>query len=133
PHMRLDDGRFTINLIDAYLNKKPFKMYGDGSSTRSFCYIDDLVSGIIKVYQTEKAIGEVINLGNPTEYTLSDAIKTFEGVIGSELPKEYIATPPDDPKKRKPDIAKAKSLLGWEPTIDFKTGIAKTLKYYEAK
>jgi nucleoside-diphosphate-sugar epimerase len=131
--MRLDDGRFTINLIDSHINGKPFKMFGDGSSTRSFCYIDDLLSGIIKVYETESMVGQVINLGNPVEFTLTDAIKEFESITGKELKKEYIDTPPDDPKKRKPDITKAKNLLNWEPTIDFKTGMAKTLKYYETK
>jgi nucleoside-diphosphate-sugar epimerase len=108
-------------------------MFGDGSSTRSFCYIDDLLSGIIKVYETESAIGQVINLGNPVEFTIADAIKEFESITGKELNKEYMAAPPDDPKKRKPDITKAKNLLNWEPTIDFKTGMAKTLKYYETK
>ena len=133
PHMRLDDGRFTINLIDSHINGKPFKMFGDGSSTRSFCYIDDLLSGIIKVYEAQSAIGQVINLGNPVEFTLADAIKEFESITGQELNKEYIDTPPDDPKKRKPDITKAKNLLNWEPTIDFKTGMKKTLDYYLSK
>jgi UDP-glucuronate decarboxylase len=131
PAMRLDDGRFTINLIDAYLNHKSFKMYGDGSSTRSFCYIDDLVDGIIKISETDKAIAQVINLGNPTEYTLSEAIAVFESITGSELEKEVLGNQPDDPKRRKPDISKAKELLGWEPKVDFKTGMQKTLEYYQ--
>lgn len=131
PHMRLDDGRFTINLIDSYLNHKPFKMHGNGSSTRSFCYIDDLVRGIMAVFATDSAVGEVINLGNPNEYTLNEAIKIFESIIGQELPKVSSPTQPDDPKKRRPDISKAKHLLDWEPKIDFATGIKKTLQYYQ--
>jgi nucleoside-diphosphate-sugar epimerase len=131
PHMRLDDGRFTINLIDSVINKKPFKMYGDGESTRSFCYIDDLVGGIVKVYETDAAIAEVINLGNPTELTINQAIKTFESLAGVELQKENEAAQADDPKKRKPDITKAKKILGWEPKIDFKTGMKKTLEFYQ--
>lgn len=132
PMMRLDDGRFTINLVDSFVNKKPFKVYGDGSSTRAFCYIDDLVNGIVKVFEHDEAIGEVINLGNPIEFTLSDAIKVFESVAGGELVKEYLAAQRDDPKKRKPDITKAKKLLGWEPTVDFATGMKKTLAYYQS-
>lgn len=132
PHMRLDDGRFTINLIDSYLTHKPFKMFGDGSSTRSFCYIDDLLAGIIKVYGADKAIGQVINLGNPSELSLSSAISIFEEVIGAKLPKENLSSQPDDPKLRRPDISKAKELLSWEPTIDFKTGMKKTLNYYQS-
>lgn len=131
PAMRLDDGRFTINLIDSYLNHKPFKIFGTGSSTRSFCYIDDLIAGIINIFEKEQTIGQVINLGNPGEYTISEAIKVFEDIIGVELEKEIYDNQPDDPKRRKPDISKAKELLGWEPTIDFKTGIQKTLEYYK--
>lgn len=133
PYMRLDDGRFTINLIDAYLGHKPFKLFGDGSSTRSFCYIDDLVDGIMKIYAEDRALGEVINLGNPTEFTLSSAINTFESIIGEPLIKNQLGPQPDDPKKRRPDITKAKQLLNWEPKIDFKTGIANTLAFYQSK
>lgn len=131
PNMRLDDGRFTINLIDSYINQKPFKMYGEGNSTRSFCYIDDLVEGIARVFATESGVGEVINLGNPTEYTLNEAIKVFESVTGSQLSKEYVSSQADDPKKRQPDITKAKSMLGWEPQIDFAAGMKKTLEHYQ--
>lgn len=130
PNMRLDDGRFTINLVDSYVNHKPFKIYGDGSATRSFCYIDDLVEGIMRVFAKTETIGEVINLGNPGEFTLKEAISVFEQIIGSELVKEYEGSHPDDPRKRKPDIAKAKNILGWEPTIDFASGMKKTLDYY---
>jgi nucleoside-diphosphate-sugar epimerase len=130
PNMRLDDGRFTINLIDALVNHKPFKMFGDGSATRSFCYIDDLIEGIMKVYSNDKVVGEVINLGNPTEYTLNEAINVFETVAGKKLDKEYVDSQPDDPKKRQPDITKAKQLLDWTPKVDFATGMKKTLEYY---
>lgn len=131
PSMRLDDGRFTINLIDSVVNQKPFKMYGDGSSTRSFCYISDLVGGIVKVFASEGAIGQVINLGNPTEYSLNDAIKSFESVVGHEIEKVYESTQPDDPKKRQPDITKARQLLDWEPVVSFEEGMKKTLAFYE--
>ncbi len=132
PMMRLDDGRFTINLIDSYLSHKPFKLYGDGSSTRSFCYIDDLVSGIYKVWQSQAMLGQVVNLGNPSELTIAQAIKIFEEITSSALDKEELPDQPDDPKRRCPDITKAKKILDWEPSIDFKTGMQKTLKYYQA-
>lgn len=133
PHMRLDDGRFTIGLINSYLNRKPFKMHGDGLATRSFCYIDDLVEGIMAIYFSEKTVGEVINLGNPKEYTLNEAISIFESITHEELSKVQSEAPPDDPKRRCPDISKAKRLLGWEPTIDFVSGMKKTLESYAKK
>lgn len=132
PHMRLDDGRFTISLIDATLNHKPFKTYGDGSITRSFCYIDDLVEGVLLVHAKD-TVGEVINLGNPTEISLRDAIQIFEKLSGTELVKVQGELQPDDPKKRKPDITKAQQLLGWTPQIDFATGMQKTLEFYMNK
>lgn len=133
PCMRLDDGRFTINLIDSFINNKPFKMYGDGSSTRSFCYVDDLVSGIMNVFGKDETIGQVINIGNPTELTLSNAVKIFEDVAGKELIKVYEGSQPDDPKKRKPDITKAQKILGWQPLVDFATGMKRTLEFYQSK
>lgn len=131
PHMRIDDGRFTLNLVDAHLNNKPFKIYGDGNTTRSFCYVDDLIEGIIRVFQTDKIIGDVINLGNPTELNINEAIKIFEKIIGKELVKAYFDAQSDDPRRRCPDISKAKRMLDWEPKIDFATGIKKTLQYYQ--
>ena len=131
PHMRLDDGRFTINLINAYLKHEPFKLFGDGLATRSFCYIDDLVEGIMRIYQSDQAIGEVVNLGNPKEYTLKQAIEIFESITGQSFSLTQAGEQPDDPKMRQPDITKAKTLLGWEPKIDFKTGMTRTLNYYQ--
>ncbi len=130
PGMRIDDGRFTINLIDSHLHNKPFAMYGDGRATRSFCYIDDLVEGIMQIYNTDQAAGEVINLGNPTELTLNEAITIFEKIVGKPLIKEQRSTMQDDPKRRNPDISKAKKMLGWEPQVDFSEGIKKTLEHY---
>jgi len=130
PRMRLDDGRFTIELVNCYLNHKPFILYGEGDATRSFCYIDDLVEGIFQMYAHD-IVGEPVNLGNPVEFVLRDAISTFEQVAGGKLELKREAAQQDDPKRRQPDITKAKSLLGWEPRIDFATGIRQTLKYYE--
>lgn len=130
PRMRLDDGRFTINLIDSAVHNNPFVLYGDGTSTRSFCYIDDLVTGIKSLFSTDRAVGEVINLGNPGEYSVTDSIKLVESLIGHSL--ELVKKPalPDDPKRRCPDITKAKKILEWEPKIDFETGLKKCLEYY---
>ncbi len=131
PGMRLDDGRFVVNLVNSALDNSPFALYGDGSTTRSFCYIDDLVEGIIKIYTTDSAIGEVINLGNPVETTMTEAIEIFESIIGKKLEKKLKQNRPDDPKRRCPDIGKAKKLLSWEPKTDFKTGMTKMLSFYE--
>jgi len=132
PKMRLDDGRFTINLVKSITNNKPFILYGDGSSTRSFCYIDDLIDGITKIFDHDETIGEVINLGNPSELSINESIKLVESLVGHKL--EIIKKPklPDDPKRRRPDITKAKKLLSWEPIIDFKTGITKMLTHYRS-
>lgn len=132
PRMRLDDGRFTINLVASYLNKAPFRLHGDMDRiTRSFCYIDDLVSGITKVYESDAMVGNVVNLGNPTELTLKEALQIFESVIEDKLSTVQVEVQSDDPKKRQPDITRANAILGWEPVVDFKTGIKKTLNYYQ--
>jgi nucleoside-diphosphate-sugar epimerase len=114
PGMRLDDGRFTINLIDSHLHNKSLAMYGDGSATRSFCYIDDLVEGIMRIYHSDQTVGEVINLGNPKELTLNEAIAIFEKIAGKLLIKEQRSSMQDDPKRRNPDISKAQKMLGWD-------------------
>lgn len=131
PGMRLDDGRFTINLINSFISHTPFNIYGDGSSTRSFCFIDDLVEGISRVFESEQMVGEVVNLGNPREFSIKEAITVFEKITGSPLEKVTLSEQVDDPKKRRPDIAKAKNILGWEPKIDFETGMKKTLEFYQ--
>ncbi len=130
PGMRLDDGRFIINLVSSGVNEKPFLLHGNGDVTRSFCYVDDLVEGIARVFAKEEMIGQVVNLGNPTEFTLNQAIQLFESLLGHELAKVAGATQPDDPKRRQPDITKAKNMLDWEPKIDLATGLKKTLEYY---
>lgn len=129
--MRLDDGRFVPNLINSHLTGAPFQIFGNGETTRSFGYIDDLVDGIVKVVGSGAMVGQVVNLGNPTELTINEAIATFEDVIGSSLNKQTMPTPPDDPTRRNPDITKAKELLGWSPKVDFAEGIAHTLEFYK--
>jgi len=131
PRLREDDGRFSINLVLSALRHLPFKIYGDGTSTRSFCYIDDLVDGILAVFGSDQAVGEVINLGNAGEYTVQDSIKLAETLTGSPLELVHLPALPDDPTRRQPDLSKAKSLLFWEPKIDFPTGLQKMLTYYQ--
>jgi nucleoside-diphosphate-sugar epimerase len=130
PRMRRDDGRFSIELINSALRNEPFVLYGDGSATRSFCYVDDLVAGIVQASKVDEAIGEVINLGNPGEFSISQSIALIESLIGHPLELTKKPSLPDDPKRRQPDISKAKRLLGWEPTTSFAEGLKKSLAYY---
>lgn len=130
PNMRLDDGRFIPTIVDCAINNKPFERFGDGSATRSFCYIDDLVEGIWRVFTKDNTIGEVINLGNPTEYKINDAIKILEETVGTKLTIKESPSLPDDPQRRRPDISKAKKLLRWEPKFELKKGLSQMLKHY---
>lgn len=130
PRMHPDDGRFIMNMIIAGVKDSPFTLFGDGSTTRSFCYINDLVSGINSVFENHEMIGEVVNLGNPEELSVRQAMDKFEDVAGVTLRIENKPALKDDPKRRNPDITKAKNLLQWEPTIPFKDGIKKMFDYY---
>ncbi|KKU45819.1 MAG: UDP-glucuronic acid decarboxylase 1 [Microgenomates group bacterium GW2011_GWC2_46_7] len=128
--MRLDDGRIVPNLLKSYLQDEPFAIYGDSSTTRSFAYIDDILDGIMRVYRSDQMIGEVVNLGNPQEFTLGETLKLFEKTIGHPLKTMLKPAPPEDPVRRSPDISKATKLLGWQPKITFAEGLKKTLEYY---
>lgn len=130
PRMRLDDGRFIPTLVDSIVNQKPFIRFGDGNSTRSFCYIDDLVAGIMAVFGSDSAVGEVINLGNPDEFTVNAAIKTAEKTLGAKLTVKEQPALPDDPKRRCPDISKASKILKWKPKVAFIDGIKKMVEFY---
>lgn len=127
--MRLDEGRFIPTIVDCALGGKTFNMFGDGSATRSFCHIDDLVSGIIKMYERD-VVGQVINLGNPEEFNLLEAIHVLETVTNKKLKIHQQEPLGDDPKRRKPDIEKAKKLLDWEPTVSFQEGIKRMYDSY---
>lgn len=130
PGMRLDDGRLIPELINSLLKKAPFKLYGDGSSSRSFCYIDDLVAGLLSMYHHE-VVGEVINLGNPREYTVAKVVKLAENATGQKIDITRLPALPDDPLRRRPDITKAKTLLTWEPKVGFEQGLIQMLKFYQ--
>ncbi len=133
PRMRLDDGRVIPNFVGQALRGEDLTVYGDGSQTRSFCYIDDLVEGIYRASIYDNLEGEVINLGNPEEYRIIDLAKKIIEKTNSESKIIFKPLPEDDPKRRCPDITKAKNLLSWEPKVSLDEGLEKTIKYFYSK
>jgi nucleoside-diphosphate-sugar epimerase len=130
PHSRPDDGRIVPNFIMQALQNEPITIYGDGSQTRSFCYVSDMVSGIMAAMFTPGTAGEVLNLGNPDEYTVLQFAQIIARQIGSEAGIVYLPLPEDDPTRRRPDITKAKAMLGWEPIVDLLTGVERTTEWF---
>lgn len=131
PRMRPTDGRVISNFINQAIHNKPMTVYGDGLQTRSLCFVSDMVSGLIALMESEKTKGEVVNLGNPEEYTMGDLATKVKMMTGSVSEITHTDLPPDDPTKRRPDITKAKALLGWEPQIRVETGLTETITYYK--
>lgn len=130
PRMDLEDGRAVIEFVTKALKNEPISVFGDGSQTRSFCYVDDLVDGIIKAMETEGTKGEVFNLGNPGEFTIADLATIVKRVTNSTSEIEMKeALPEDDPKRRKPDITKARTILKWEPKVNLEEGLKKLVEY----
>ena len=125
------DGRVIPDFITQALSGSPVTVYGDGKQTRSLCFIDDMVDGLKKATLLDVK-GEVINLGNPNEMTILDLAKLIKEMTGSSSEIVFEKLPQDDPKKRKPDISKAKKLLDWEPKVDLRTGLEKTIKYFKS-
>ncbi len=128
PRMRKNDGRVVPNFISQALNNEPFTIYGDGKQTRSFCFVSDLVAGIYKVMNSN--ISTPVNLGNPNEFTMLELAEVVSSAAGIGLKTVNMPLPEDDPKQRKPDISKAQKELGWEPKIQLKEGISKTMEYF---
>jgi len=124
------DGRVVPNFIMQALQNKPLTVYGDGLQTRSFCYVSDLVKGIEKMMFSPDLAGEVINLGNPVEFTVMELAKQVIELTGSKSEIIYKQLPADDPKQRRPDISKARQLLNWEPEISLKEGLIPTIAYF---
>lgn len=131
PNMALNDGRVVSNFIIQALKNEPVSIYGDGSATRSFCYVEDLVRGLIALMEGE-TIGPV-NLGNPEEYTVNDIARKIIGLTNSQSQTIHVPLPEDDPRRRKPDIALAQKTLSWEPTIGLEEGLPKTINYFRSK
>lgn len=125
PRMLENDGRVVSNFVVQALKGVPLTVYGDGSQTRSFCYVSDLVEGLIRLMNGD-AIGP-INLGNPSEYTILELAQTIQSMVNPDAQLKFEPLPQDDPKRRKPDITQAKTHLGWEPAVPVKTGLQKTI------
>lgn len=131
PQMNKNDGRVVSNFIVQALENNPITIYGNGSQTRSFCYVDDMIEGFIRLMATDKNITGPINLGNPSEFTVKELAEEIIKLTDSKSNISYVGLPSDDPKKRKPNIGKAKYLLGWQPEIKLEEGLIKTIEYFK--
>jgi dTDP-glucose 4,6-dehydratase len=131
PRMRLDDGRVLPNFVGQALRGEPLTVYGDGSQTRSFCYVSDLVDGIFRLLFTD--FHEPVNLGNPNEITILDFAKEILRLTSSKSEIVYKDLPADDPKVRRPDISRARKLLGWEPKVDRHEGLQRTVEHFRQR
>lgn len=131
PRMRADDGRVVCNFINQALEDREITIYGDGSQSRSFQYVDDLVKGIIKLMSVTH--NEPVNLGNPYEFTMIELAEKVISLTKSKSRLKFVDLPQDDPKRRKPDISKAKNLLDWEPLIQLEEGLGRTIEFFNSK
>jgi dTDP-glucose 4,6-dehydratase len=130
PRMRMNDGRAIPNFLRQALTGEPLTIYGDGSQTRSFCYVSDLVEGLWRLMQAP--VHDPVNLGNPYEMTLLDLAKRILRLTGSQSRLVFQPLPTDDPRVRQPDITRARTLLGWEPRVDVDEGLGKTIEWFRA-
>ncbi|WP_413376053.1 NAD-dependent epimerase/dehydratase family protein [Paenibacillus taichungensis] len=130
--LRNDDGRVISNFVTQALTGQDITVYGDGSQTRSFCYVDDNIRGLQKLMETEEANGEIINIGNPTEYTVLEVAYLVKKLAQSDSKLVFLPLPQDDPKVRRPMIGKARTVLGWEPEISLETGLKLTIENVRA-
>jgi UDP-glucuronate decarboxylase len=132
PRMHPSDGRVVSNFIVQALTGAPITLYGDGSQTRSFCYVDDLVGGLIALMETGDGVIGPINLGNPGEFSIATLARTIVELAGSRSQIVFRPLPSDDPLQRQPDITRAAAALGWAPTIALRDGLGKTIEYFRA-
>jgi UDP-glucuronate decarboxylase len=130
PHMDIEDGRVVTNFIGQALRGEALTIYGDGSQTRSFCYVDDLIRGIISLAQLPENPGTPVNLGNPNEFTIKELAHKIQLIFGSTI--ENKSLPIDDPLQRRPDVSLAKKLFGWEPSVQLDEGLYKTIEYFKS-
>src|SRR6185295_6659145 len=131
PRMRLNDGRVVPNFISQAFRGEPMTVYGDGSQTRSFCYVSDLVEGIVRLLRSDYNLP--VNVGNPREVSILQCADTIKTLTGSKSEIVFRPLPPDDPKVRQPDITRAKKLLGWEPRVGLEEGLRHTIDYFRQK
>jgi len=130
PRMLADDGRVVSNFIVQAIQGRDLTIYGDGSQTRSFCYVDDLIAGFMGFMEQEKIVGPM-NLGNPGEFTMLQLAEVILKKVGGKSKISYMPLPSDDPKQRQPDISLAKQTMGWEPKVQLEAGIEKTIEYFK--
>jgi len=131
PRMRLHDGRVVPAFISQALKQRPLSVFGSGAQTRSFCYVSDLVEGIYRLMLSETA--QPVNIGNPTEMTVLEFAREIIRATGSRSKVVFKPLPQDDPKQRRPDITRARKLLGWEPVVGLSVGLVKTIDYFKRK
>jgi len=131
PRLHPGDGRVISNFMMQALRGEPLTIYGDGSQTRSFCYVDDLIEGIVRLSRSDEHLP--VNLGNPEEYTILECAQAILDVTDSKSELSYVALPVDDPTRRRPDITKARTLLGWEPRVGLKEGLKRSLDFFRSK
>jgi dTDP-glucose 4,6-dehydratase len=131
PRMQLKDGRVVPAFVDQALNGEPMTIFGDGSQTRSFCYVSDLVRGLVLLSRSDERYP--VNLGNPREMTILEFAKSIQSLMGADARIEFKPLPEDDPKRRRPDISKAQRVLGWEPVVSLDDGIRETIEYFRVK
>ena len=132
PRMHPDDGRVVSNLIVQALSNQPLTIYGDGTQTRSFCYVDDLIDVIILLMDSKDEITGPVNIGNPAEYRVIDLAEKIREMTGSASPIVFKTLPSDDPRQRRPDISKARMLFNWEPKVALEDGLKRTIAYFES-
>ena len=131
PRMHPNDGRVVSNFIMQALKGNGITIYGDGSQTRSFCYVDDMIEGMVRLMDSSDSFTGPVNMGNPTEFSILELAKKIIDITGSKSKIIYEKLPLDDPKQRKPDITLAKKELGWVPKVEIEEGLTKTIKYFE--
>jgi dTDP-glucose 4,6-dehydratase len=128
PRMKLDDGRAVPALLNQALRGEPLTVFGDGSQTRSFCYVSDMVEGLYRLLLSDERYP--VNLGNPCEMTILEFAEHIRRLTGTRSPIEFRPLPEDDPRQRRPDISKARQVLGWEPRVALEEGLRLTIEYY---
>jgi len=131
PRMHPNDGRVVSNLVIQALRNEDITIYGDGSQTRAFCYVDDLIEGFLRLMETGTEVTGPINIGNPGEFSIQQLASLIIDITGSRSKIVSRPLPPDDPRQRRPDIDKAKELLAWEPTVPLREGLSRTIAYFD--